>query len=118
MSTTSPDPFEQYVRRDWMVLPSVEFEVGHGYRASEAVLPDGSVFFGLRDMTAAKNEWARCYECPPDHEELGPVPDDVWWRLHPTPTRVRCGADTRDGRPCGQIVAVPGDRCHWHREGR
>jgi hypothetical protein len=28
--------------------------------------------------------WARCYDCPPEHEELGPLPDEVWRRLWPS----------------------------------
>lgn len=52
------------------------------WSAVEAIGPDGNPVVFIRDFSDV-DEWARCCCCPPDHEQTGPLPDDVWLRLWP-----------------------------------
>jgi hypothetical protein len=118
------DIYDANGRCRWLINERASFRSRRGYRVAVMVGDDGEQWPILFDTTAGPDGWARCLDCPPEHEEVGPLPDDVWLRLqhgpakelHPSRPSVRCGRPTRAGVPCRRWTEHASGACYLHRE--
>lgn len=82
------------IGRARQTLGCVKRKIGKAWRVAVSVSPDGDVWvWGIdRDMLGYvgddpvnATDW-RCFDAPPPHELLGPLPDDTWSRVWDTTT--------------------------------
>ena len=89
---------------DWSTVACL----GTGWHAAMTISPDGSTWPWLispdPDADAATT-WAT-----PAHEQLGPLPWGIRYRL----TRHLCGHPCKDGHPCRREVHARGRLCPQH----
>lgn len=79
----------------------------NGMELAESINPDGTRgYWILSDDDGAPG--CDCAGCAP-HERTGALPIAYRGRVN------RCGAPTRQGRPCAN-PSPPGTRCAWHHE--
>ena len=82
--------------------------LGGGWHAAMAVNPDGTTWPWLvspEDDADAATTWPT-----PAHEQLGPLPWAIRYRL----TRHLCGHPCKDGHPCRREVNARGRLCPQH----
>jgi hypothetical protein len=87
-----------------------------GYVAALAVGPDGleHLALGCRDRFGDPTAGYDHLCADVAHEQEGELPS--LWRARVWLAPLRCGATTRTGRRCRQIVSRPGRRCGHHRK--
>ncbi len=97
-------------------LPIQPVRLDDAHTLAWCVNEDGSTWpWLITDLCTAHAATARhgcnCPACAP-HEQTGPLPPPVVYRLRQPP---RCGGRTTTGYPCRIEVRAAGQRCHWHR---
>jgi hypothetical protein len=68
---------------------------------------DGESVLLIHDKYANPTGWPRCYDCPPEHERLGPMPSAY---------RLRCDGARSDGGFCRSWPVKGQRRCRQHQD--
>jgi hypothetical protein len=97
---------------DLKIDPARSRPMGRGFVGVVARDEDGGEVLLLMDQRQRDG----CLSCVPipEHEQVGPLPLWITVRIFPMP---RCGAPTRSGEPCRNLVDEDAHRCYHHGQG-
>jgi hypothetical protein len=96
-----------YAERENYVHPAEWYEVDDRWALAVSVTGDGNLVVLFHDDEADAFDWARCWDCPPDHERLGQLPKEY---------ALRCDAVRSNGGLCRARPVKGQRRCSHHQD--